>query len=175
MIQTDGWKDLRMALVAAATGGGSPTLAAFGPTGTIKQLSFGVGDSVYVGAHVDHDILPGSIMYPHMHWTTNGTDVNSVKWEFRYTAAKGHDQEAFPADVVISLEEAASGTAWQHMVTEDATGFAALEVDSLIIAEVKRVTNGGTDNTDTVFGLFADLHYEVLGFATPNRVPNFYS
>lgn len=171
----NGWKDLRMALVASAAGGGTPTLTAFGPTGTIKQLAFSVNDSVYVAAHIDHDILPGSIMYPHMHWTTNGVSTNTVKWQITYTTAAGHNQANFPADTVVTVEEAAAGTAWRHMVTEDPTGFAALEVDSLIVAEIKRITNGGTENTDTVFGLFADLHYQVLGFATPNRVPNFYT
>lgn len=175
MIQTDGWKDLRMALVASASGPAAPAATVFGPTGVIKQLAFAVNDSVYVAAHVDHDILPGSLMYPHVHWSTNGTSINTVKWQLTYVTAKGHDQEAFPADTVLTLEEAASGTAWQHMVTEDPTGFTALEVDSLFICELKRITNGGVENADTVFGLFADLHYEVLGFATPNRTPNFYT
>ena len=60
------------------------------------------------------------------------------------------------------------------MVTEDATGFTVPEVDSLILLELKRVTNGGTENTDTVFGLFVDLHYQTSMYATPNRSPSFY-
>lgn len=170
-----GWRDLRCALVAAATGTGTPALTAFGTSGNIKQMAFGVGDSVYLAAHVDHDIKPGSTIYPHVHWTTNGTSTNTVKWELRYVTAKGHNQANFGADTVVNLEEAAQGTAWRHMVTEDATGFTAPEVDSVIIMELKRVTNGGTENADTVFGLFVDFHYESDRNATLNRAPDFYS
>lgn len=43
------------------------------------------------------------------------------------------------------------------------------------IAGSKRVTNGGTDNTDGIFGFQADLHYEADVIGTPNRTPNFYT
>lgn len=172
---SEGWRDLRCALVGTAAGSGTPTLTAFGPSGNIKQMAFGIGDSVYVAAHVDHDVKPGSTMYPHVHWSTSGTDTNSVRWEVRYIAAAGHNQANFGTDTVIQLTEAAHGTAWRHMITEDGTGFIAPEVDSVILMEIKRVTNGGTDNLNTVFGLFVDLHYQSDRNATPNRVPNFYT
>lgn len=171
----EGWRDLRSSLVGTAAGAGAPALAVFGPTGNIKQMSFAVGDSVYVALHVDHDIKPGSTMYPHVHWSTNGTNVQAVKWQLSYIKALGHNQANFAADAVISVQEAAQGTAWRHMITEDAVGFVAPEVDSLIMIELKRVTNGGTENTDVVFGLFVDIHYMADRNATPNRVPSFYA
>ena len=170
-----GWRDLRLAVSGSASGAGTPSLAAFGTTGNIKQLSFGVGDSIYLAGHIDHDIFLGDNVYPHVHWTTNGTNVNTVKWQMNCVIAKGHDQDNFGADVVIEIEEAAAGTAWRHMITEDATGFDPLEVDSLWIVELKRITNGGTDNTDTVFAMFVDIHYQVQQYATPNKVPDFYT
>ena len=75
----------------------------------------------------------------------------------------------------IYIEEAGSGTAWQHMTSEDTTGFVVPEVDSIILIELERVTNGGTDNTDAIFGLFVDLHYLADRYTTPNRTPNFYA
>lgn len=170
-----GWKDLRMSVSGAASGAGAPGSIAFGPTGNIKETSFGVGDSVYLSGHVDHDILIGSTSYIHVHWSTSGTNVQPVHWEVAYMVAAGHDQENFPADSIITLAEAAHGTAWRHMITEDAVGLVAPEVDSLLLLELKRVTNGGTDNTDTVFGLFVDMHYEVGQLATPSRTPDFYT
>lgn len=169
-----GWRDMMMALTAAATGAGTPTLAAFGPTGNIKQRSFGVGDSVYTSMHVDHDVKRNSLMYPHVHWSTNGTSTNKVKWQLSYTVAAGHNQENFGADAVVYLEEAAAGTAWRHMITEDTVGVAIPEIDSLVIVELKRITSSGSANNDTVFGLFIDWHYEVEGYATPSRAPDFY-
>ena len=172
-----GWRDLRAPAVAAATGAGTPSLQNFGPTGggAIKQYRLAVGDSLYFAAHVDHDYAVGTTAFPHVHWTTNGTDVNTVKWQMTYVIAKGHNQAAFGTDTVITMEEAASGTAWQHMVTEDATGFSILEPDTLIICEVERITNGGSENADSVFLLFVDWHYQVQQYATLNRSPNFYA
>ena len=172
--QLSGWRDLMMAVTNAATGAGTPSLAVFGPTGNIKQMKFGVGDSVYTSMHVDHDIKRNSLMYPHVHWATSGTSTNSVKWQLSYIIAAGHNQANFPADTTTTVEEAAQGTAWRHMVTESSTGILAPEVDSLVILELKRITNGGSENGDNVFGLFVDMHYEVEGYATPSRSPDFY-
>ena len=176
-VQTYGWRDLRMSLVAAAPGGGTPVLANFGPSGSgaLKQLTFGIGDSVYIAGHVDHDYLPGSLAYPHVHWCVNGTDTNTVKWQLTYSIATGHDQESFTADGIITVEEAANGTAWRHMVTEDTGGLSLIEPDTLIIMELERITNGGTNNADTVFGLFVDFHYQTAQYSTPNRLPTFYT
>lgn len=173
--QVGGWKDLKAALVGSAKGSGVPALAAFGPTGNVKQMAFAIGDSVYISVHVEHDIKLPSTMYSHVHWSTNGVDVNTVKWQLSCVNAMGHDQDNFPADVVLTVEEAAAGTAWRHMISEDVTGFAALEPDSLVIMELKRITNGGTDNTDTVFALYSDIHYETDRYATPSRTPDFYT
>ena len=169
-----GWKDNFANLTAAATGAGTPSLQPFGPTGTVKQRRFGINDSVYVVWHIDHDAAPGSQCYMHVHWSSNGVSTNTVKWQLSYTYAKGHDQEAFSADTVLTLEQAGSGTAWQHMVLEDTVGMEIPEVDSLVICEVKRITNGGTENTDDIFGLFVDIHYLSDRETTPQRAPDFY-
>jgi len=170
-----GWRDNLANLTAAATGAGTPSLQPFGPTGNIKQRRFGIGDSVYVIWHIDHDIEPGSAFFFHMHWSTDGTSTGNVAWEFNYTIAKGHNQDNFNAETTLTLEEAAAGTAWRHMVTEDTAGVITPEPDSLIIAEIKRVAPSSGSNSDDVFGLFADIHYYSDRLATPNRAPNFYN
>ena len=172
-----GWKDLRASVTAAATGTGAPSLATFGPSANIKQLSFGIGDSVYLAMHVDHDIKVGSTAYLHVHWSTNGTSTGLVKWEIDYITAARNDttHAAFGADATISVEAAPQGSAWEHIVTEDATGFTVPTVDSLILLELKRVAPSSGSNADTVFGLFVDLHYETQMYATKNRAPDFYT
>lgn len=172
------WYDNLTSLNTAKPGASAPTLRAFGPTGNNQLYDFAIGDILYTaGFHINHDIKPGSKIYPHVHWSTNGVNTNTVKWELSWTVAKGHQQEAFPADTVINLEAAASGTAWYHMITEatDTQTFDAPEVDSIVIMRIRRVTNGGTDNTDQVFGIFVDLHYQRDRFGTPQKSPNFYA
>ena len=174
--QFDGWRDLRAPLIGAKSAGVSdPTLSVFGVSGDIRQYKFAVGNEVYLAFHIDHDIKVGSTVYPHVHWAGSSTDINLVKWEFEYTVAARTDAAAFPAPSTIDLQEAPSATAWAHQVTEDAVGFAAPEVDSLVLVHLTRVTNGGTENTDDIYGLFVDLHYETDRVSTPSRTPPFYS
>ena len=89
--------------------------------------------------------------------------------------ALGHNQGNFGAPVIYTVEQAAAGTAWRHMVTETVSPITLTEPDELLMVVVRRITNGGTNNTDRVFGLMCDLHYQVDRMATPNRVPNFYA
>jgi hypothetical protein len=46
--------------------------------------------------------------------------------------------------------------------------------DELILVSLRRVTNGGTDNVNTVFGLMVDIHYEADRFSTPNKAAPFW-
>jgi len=171
-----GWRDLRAPLVSARVPAtGNPTLAAFGPSGGLFQHLFLVNDQVYLSFHIDHDIKPGSTIFPHVHWATDGTSTNTVKWEFEFTTAKRTDAEAFPAPTIITVEEASSNVAWAHQVTEHGTGFTAPEVDSLVIAKLKRITNGGSENDDDIFGLFCDLHSEADRYGTVSRSPDYYT
>lgn len=173
-IQAYGWRDMRMIVSGAASGSGTPTPTAFGPSGNIKQTAFGVGDSVYLTVPVDHDAWVGAMAYPRICWSTNGVSVNSVKWEMRYIYAAGYNTANFGADVLITFEEAAAGTAWRHMTTQN-TGFVLPQINSMVICELKRVTNGGSENADTVFGLYLGIHYPTSQLATKNRTPNFFT
>jgi len=177
-LNNDNWFDNLTALTSGKVGAANaPTWTAIGPTGTNFAWAFGLNDYIQTaGFHINHDIKRGSKIYPHVHWTTNGTSTATVKWELSFTYAQGHNQAAFPADTVVTVEEAASGTAWQHMITEvdTADAFDAPEVDSLVLMRVRRVTNGGTDNANTVFGLFVDLHYQMDTQGTPQKAPDFY-
>lgn len=173
-IQVYGWADLEMSVTGAAIGGGAPTATAFGPSGNIKQTKFGIGDSVYQVAHVPHDALHNADCYAHVHWATDGTSVNTVKWQVSLISAAGYNTESFAADTIFTLEEAAAGVAWRHMITEEPSPRPLPDIDSLIMIELKRIANGGTDNADGVFGLYFDLHYQVGQVATPNRSPDFF-
>lgn len=169
------WFDNLAPMATGKTAAGSPTMAAFNTTW--QALKFGLNDAVYLYFHINHDIKRGSKVYPHVHWAKGtGTDVNTVKWQIDYTFAKGHNQEAFPATTAVTVEQAPPATAWQHMISEVVVGdaFDAPEVDSVVIIKITRITNGGTNNGDDIFGLFVDLHYQMERIGTPGKVPDFY-
>lgn len=175
----DGWADLVSPMVIE----GVPTLnapdyTAFGPSGLRRELVFAVGDYAYAKPfHVNHDVKPNGKALCHVHWTTNGTNTAAVKWEFQISRALGHQQAYFGAETSYFVTQAGYNGAWRHMVAEVdiAEALTLTEPDELILVTLRRVTNGGTDNTDLIFGLTVDLHYETDRNATPNRSPSFYA
>lgn len=175
----EGWKDMLAPLSAAGVPvANAPSLTAFTiGTYTRREYAFAVNDYLYVQPfHINHDIKPGGAAYLHVHWMTSGTNVQPVRWRFDLVRALGHNQEAFTQVAGFEVEQAASGTAFQHMVTEAsvAQALTLIEPDELLLVTITRVTNGGTENTDNVFGLMVDIHYEADRDSTPNKAPNFY-
>ena len=176
-----GWRDLTSPITdAGVPGAQAPARTAFGPAHTpqYEQFAFDIGNYVFCEPfHVNHDVKPGGQAYIHVHWSTNGTNVNTVRWELTIMRALGHSQANFAAPIVKTITQAAHGTAWRHMIAEvaliDALTFT--EPDELLLITLRRVTNGGTNNTDAVFGLMVDFHYEVDRASTPNKAPNFYA
>lgn len=173
------WKDM-----LAPVGGASipnaqaPAAANFGPAHTPqrRELSFDVNDYVFIQPfHVNHDILPGAEAYFHVHWATGGTSTGLVQWEITIMRALGHNQENFSAPEVITVEQAAHGTAWRHMVTETTTPIILIEPDELIIATLRRIAPSAGSNANPVFGLMLDLHYQSSIEGTLNKSPNFYA
>jgi len=173
-----GWRDLLGTFVSAgrASGVNEPAWQLFAGSSSVKALQFDVGEEVFLTYHVNHDMKQGATMYPHMHFTTDGTQTRSVKWEIEYTIAARNDvtYATFPTSSTVTVEASPTGTAWQHIVVEDVTGVATPEIDSIIQCRVSRITNGGTNNTDDVFGLTMDWHYPTAMHATKNRAPDFY-
>jgi hypothetical protein len=174
-----GWHDVTTEINVRGAGANNPTWAQIG-AGVFYGYNFAVGDECWMTFHVPHDIVPSSDIYLHTHWLPNGTDANDVKWTWTYTYAKGFDQAAFSSTgTAISATGAINATpvAYQHYITETAaiTIAGLTEPDGLIYVHLTRVTNGAVDNTDGIFLLTADMHYQSTGVATKNKAPNFYT
>jgi hypothetical protein len=173
-----GWKDL----VSPLTPVGVPTEFApsylpFGPSGLRREMAFEVGDYAFSQPfHTGHDIKPNGKAYTHVHWSTDGSDTRPVKWEFQISRALGHQQAYFSAETSVFISQPAFGGAWRHMIAEvpESSAITLLEPDELILVTLRRVTNGVDDNTDKVFALLVDFHYESDRDTTPNKAPNFY-
>lgn len=170
-----GWKNISKPILDMALDGVSdPVMAIFGPSGGVKQRKFIIGNEVFFTLPINHDIALSSTVHPFVKFSTDGVLTTTVKWELEYMVANRDLEPAFPAPTVVNLELAAKATAWANQFVEDATGFTAPEVDGLVLCHLKRITNGGTDNTNGVFPLSVGLHYQVQQNATPNKAPNFY-
>lgn len=174
------WDDLTASFNAGrSVGPNQPTWASFRTGVDAYRFSATATNELWLSPiHLDHTVRPNSPLYIHIHWSTAGTNTGVVRWGVEYTIAKGHNQEAFPATSTIYLEQAASGTAYQHMIvemTENQAISTSVEPDSLLLMRVFR--DGGHANdtcTDPAFGLMADVHYLKSHWATKNKAPNFY-
>ena len=133
--------------------------------------------------HIRHDPKRGSVIFPHVHWTPDGSvgAGQSVTFLLTWMAAKGHTQEAFSAPVSIvitqNMTNPLSDPIWTHAIaegTDPATqGIPMPEVDSLVLVTVELQSK--TSGVPNVGGLFVDLHYERERLSTKSRAPDFYT
>lgn len=177
--QDGGWRDIIGTYRNPSTAANAPTWAQIG-SGPFYAWKFGLNDIQTYYFHIPHDYSPGTNLFLHAHWLPSGTNTQQVKWEFTYSFAKGFNQGAFnTTGTTVSVAEAGPGVAYRHMVTEIASGSSisgsGIEVDGILMVVLKRITNGGTDNTDDIFLLMSDVHYQANTFATKNRAPDFYT
>lgn len=170
-----GWQDYLSSISAGkAVGANAPTWSAI--LGGISAYSFSATtmNEVWLNFHILHDYMPGTMFYPHVHWTTAGTATGVCRWGLEYTFARGYGIEAFPAPTTIYLEQAATGTAYTHMIAEAAEGagvlIPTLETDGILLMRVFRDAANAADTlTDAAFGLFVDMHYQSDGMLTNER------
>jgi hypothetical protein len=171
-----GWRDITAEITVRGVGASDPTWSQIG-SGPFYSYKFAVSDECWMAFHVPHDYIPGTDIYIHTHWLPDGTNTAEVKWQYTYTYAHGHNQDNFSATgTTVTAAQSPPGTAYRHMVTEsNAITITDMEVDGIIYVHIERITNGGTDNTDGIFVLTNDIHYESNNSATLNRAPDFYS
>ena len=180
LVEEAGWNDYTSNFyVQDDVQANTPTLTDMG-NGFYEYL-FATSDVAFIKFHIKHDILVGSKVYPHIHWThsANMGQTDTVVWEVSYIYAAGHQQGASLTDTATTMTltyESPLGTEidGEHMVTEcsDQQAFDAPEVDSIVLMRVERVA--GT-YTGSVYGLTADLHYQIGSISTPNKAPDFYA
>lgn len=178
--QGGGWRDMIGQAVNPTAGPSIPTWTQIGAS-AFYAYAYQVNDQQWFFFHIQHDYSPGTPIYLHVHWFPSGTDTATVKWQLTWTFAKGFNQGAAStydiAGAVVTVEEAAPGTAYRHMVSEIATPISDedFEVDGILMVNLKRITNGGTNNANTIFVTMTDCHYQSNTFNTKNRAPDFYA
>ena len=170
------WHDIISEVKSRGVGATDPSWAVINGT-VFSAYSFAVNDQVWMDFHIPHDYKKGTDIYLHAHWLPDGTDANSVKWQFQYAYAHGHDQAAFPlgSATTITAEQTVGGTQYQHYITETAAiTITDMEPDGMLFTCITRITNGATNNTDGIFLLTSDVHYQSTNRGTLNRSPDFY-
>lgn len=178
----DGWFDIVSEFYTRG-GPAAPGVSAF--IGGIYLLEFTDTDTLeaFANFHIPHAYKPGSMIYPHIHFSVQSNNAGTVRWGFEYTFARSAastGQTAFPATQTIYIEYAVpANSAYKHFIAEAPEGQGIpgthIEVDGMILSRVFREPAHANDTfVGSVWAITSDLHTEVDRFATPNRAPNFY-
>jgi hypothetical protein len=170
------FRDILGVIDIQTTGPNNPAYAVV--TGTsFYDFQFDIGEKCQINYHLPHDYVVGTDIFFHAHWIADGTDVNTVKWQFDYAYADGHGGGVFPLATpsTATAEEAAAGVAFTHMITETSAQTITMLPDGVIQCIVTRITNGGTDNTDNIYLKEADVHYQSTNIGTKQKSPPFYT
>lgn len=130
--------------------------------------------------HIDHDILPNSLIYPNIHWEPDSTDTGVVRWVLKWTAVKGHSQNSIVAAPAnsgeIIIEAVGSGNVNEHITSTTTQSLPYLEPDTVLLINLEREGQHQNDTfIGTVGGLMLSLHYQSNGESTPSRVPPFHT
>lgn len=180
----EGWNDLVQQVIVRPGAANAPGITPI--IGGIYGYQFddGADSEVFVSFHLGHDYVPGSMVYPHVHWvTTDNINSGNVRWCIDYTWARRGDSQGkitFDTPKTITIDVPVTpADLLVHKVSESIEGAGipgeTMETDSLIMCKVYR---NGSHPSDTYVGsvhlLCVDIHYQSLTKATPSRFPPFY-
>lgn len=179
----DGWADIVSEFYTRG-GPASPGVSQF--IGGIYLLEFSDTDvlEAFANVHIPHSYKLGTMMYPHIHFSTTSNNAGTVRWGVEWTFARRHDstgQTTFPATSTIYIDfPIPANSANVHFVAEAAQGAGIpgthIEVDGMVMCRVFRDPTHANDTfVGSVWAITADVHIEVDRHATINRAPNFYA
>lgn len=134
--------------------------------GSIKALAFDGGSSeeeLFFDIQMPHGWIPGSTIYPHIHWAPGDDSGGNVIWYLEYTWA--NYTGTFPSPTTINSGAVAAGsTAFKHLITPipssggiDGSG---KTLSSVLRCRFYRDPTGSDTYSGDAFALSIDFHYE---------------
>ena len=171
-----GWNDYLAPGIQLETG--SPSTAP-----VLRQLRDGIMmyafdpiqmNQAWSSIHILHDYIPGTNLFPHIHWTCNNASPSgTVRWGIEYTLAQGYDLGAFGATQTIILEPSV-GNQYSHHITEtldiDSIDGSNIDHDTVVLFRIFRDGLHANDTfADDAFLLYMDFHYQSDGSLTIER------
>ena len=181
-VPTIGWNDL-VQDVNVKVGTNAPELGTF--RDNIAAFMFGPDQATecFSNFHMRHDYIPGTMIYPHVHWSINSLNTGVVRWGIEYTLARRWESTGLrtfgPVQTLYIDCNVAAPSQYMHFVNESPDGAGIpgtdLETDALVLCRFFRDSEHPNDTfPDPVFLLTVDIHYECSHLSTPSRFPPFY-
>ena len=183
---TMGWRDIIGSVQPKGSGTGSPARTVY-RAGNVAQYAFIANDLCDFEFHMPHDLVVGTDLHFHVHWSHNGTAISgNAVFDFYYSIGKRDGTFGAEKDLTITYAtvDVATTPRYGHRVNETqmtaATATATLaatsevEVDALCIGTLK-LTTLPTITGGSLFIHTCDIHYQSNNVGTKNKQSNFYA
>lgn len=160
------WNDLPPSpIVGARLGSTAPTLRTF--ITDIEQYTFDATNDYVIGAtELTHEWKEGTVIYPHIHWATNGLEgsAKGVQWQLKYTIGDDNGAFSVQATAVIDVEIPASTADRTHFISEFAPTITGTSygIGTYICWRLARIAtaHGGGEPAAEPFALAIGFHVE---------------
>lgn len=176
----EGWADELADFTQAKVPGSftSPTWSAYSGNVYAWRFANNLDNGLQLSYHIGHSYKPGSDVYPHVHFSATGGGTGVVRWILELIPMRSYGQlAAIPSTITMTIDFDVQADS-PHILAEatDAQSFdTELEPDSIVMCVIHRDTSVANNYTGgNIFGLYADLHYEVDRFSTPDKNLPFY-
>lgn len=146
----------------------NPTLGNM--VGNVQQYIFDIDDYVVDNLEFIHSWNEGTDISPHIHWVTNGSDVDNrdVAWELEYSVANAGVPptatiQTFSTTSIVSVNTTipANTADRSHFIsafpTASLTGY---KIGAIVCYNIKRITADGTAPSSDPFGIQVSGHYQ---------------
>lgn len=178
-----GWNDLVFEITNKNTGSSSPNWEKVSNT-SFFGYNFSTNKECNISFIMRKDFKLGGQAFFQVHWFSDGTDLNSVKWRIDYTIATPNGTFFNPSKTIF-IEQNGSGIPFKYMVssTNVSIDTTNLTYDSVILVRLSRIQNkvlydrnepdfdddeshksckNKENHKNNVYGLAVKLHYQTL-------------
>ena len=163
------YNDLQFAISSGRTGvANAPSWTTL--IGNLSEYSFAVNDYIDLGSQeLPHLYKEGSDLEIHIHWATNGLNVDNraVKWEVEYSIQNDSYTNsigvAFTTPVIVSAETVIPANTLDRSGCYTNVGVitgTGLKMGAQIKMRLRRIASAGTAPTGNPFALQVGIHYE---------------
>ena len=153
-------------IIGAKLGSTAPTLTTF--VTDIEQYTFDATNDYVIGAtEITHKWKEGTVLVPHIHWATNGSEgtAQGVKWQLKWSV--GDAAEAFSAQVtsVVDVTIDADTPDRTHYMSDFDTTLDGtnLKINAYICWRLERIptAHGNGEPAANPFGIAVGFHAEM--------------
>lgn len=166
------WDDLRVPVNAVKLGGAlDPVYEQFqddgaGSTGVFTYAFIHTADrELFFAVQFPHDIVLGSAIYPHVHWSPETAAAGVVRWGLEYSWASIDSD--FGNTATITADRAVDTEASKHILTSfDMLTTGSHTISSMMLCRIYRDTTVGSNYGAKAYLHEIDFHYQRGGFGT---------